>query len=336
MIENTEKLAKEILWQSLLIPSFTGSESKLANYYADLFKSNGFDVNIVKHTKNRWSVIAKYGNPKCAFCTHLDTAIEWEPPNKDEEGFYGIGACDAKGSLACQASIAILLSKLNKSVAVAFLAGEESDSIGARYLAENNILNVEFIIHGEPTEGIFIDRTASVLELKLKTKGEKGHSSCKNNEISAIHKLLKELDKIEKICNSNNFIFHIGNINGGGTLPSSFPEMSEALLQLRGYKKSKDILKEIKNVVSSNTIIDIIYMNDYCNFITLPQQKNKSVLFGSDAGILQNKYKQMLVGPGDIKRGHKKDEFITNTEINMGLQCFYDAYIFLNDRSKNE
>lgn len=328
-MKKMEKNAEKILIDSLNIPSYTGNEEKIARYFYDVFKRNDFNVEIIQHSKNRASLIATYGNPKIAFCTHLDTAIEWQKPRVDNNTIYGIGACDAKASLACQTSVAIELSKKNKDIAIMFLAGEESDSIGAKYIVKNPIRPIEYIIHGEPTNCEFITRTASVLELEIKVNGEKGHSSCRNNNISAIHKLLKVLSKLEEICQKHDLVFHIGNINGGGTTPSSFPETATAMLQIRGYMKSDEIYDILKKECIADEILDVLYKNDSCEFLTVEGYPNREVLFGSDAGILQNIYKQMMVGPGDINRGHKPDEYILKEELYKGTKCLVDAYLYI-------
>lgn len=332
-----EKRAEEILIQSLNIPSYTGEEKKLAYYFYDLFRKKHFTTKLIQHSENRTSLIATYGNPKIAFCTHLDTAIEWQKPRIEGNVIYGIGACDAKASLACQASVAIELSKKQEEIAVLFLAGEESDSIGAKYIERNPLESIQYVIHGEPTNCEFITRTASVLELEIKVRGEKGHSSCKNNHISAIHKLLKTLAKLEEVCERNNLIFHIGNINGGGIAPSSFPEMSSAMIQVRGYQKADEIYHRLKKECNSDIMFNILYKNNSCNLLTVEGYRSREVLFGSDAAILQSIYQQMLVGPGDINRGHKPDEFIKKEELYRGTKCLVDAYqSIIHNRTKSE
>lgn len=335
-MEEIKKFTENILIDALNIPSHSGNEKEIALYFADLFKKNDFNVEIIEHSENRNSIIACYGNPKIAFSTHLDSAIEWKKPSVNGNIINGIGACDAKASLACQASIAIELSKKGKDIAVIFVAGEETDSIGAKYLEKNPIDDLVYIIHGEPTNGDFITRTASVLEIEIKVPGEKGHSSCKNNDISSIHRLLNALNEIQTMCKENDLIFHIGNIVGGGDSPSSFPEYSSAMIQMRGYLKSEEILQEIEVRVNNNVEINIIYQNNTCNLITVDGYNKKEVLFGSDAAILQDVYKQLLVGPGDIERGHKPDEYITKDELYAGLKCLEDAYSFLEKKLSNK
>lgn len=336
MNKKNKEFTEKLLWEILNIPSYTGNELMLAKYFEGLFKKNKFKIRLIMHSKERASLIATFGKPNIAYCTHLDTAIEWEKPSKVDNTIYGIGACDAKGALACQTTAALELAKQGKDISVAFLAGEESDSIGARYLKNHKTLPVKYIIHGEPTNAEFINKTGSVVELELIARGKKGHSSCKNNDISSIFKLINTLTDLKEMCTNNDYIFHIGNIDGGGVTPSSFPEISTALLQIRGYEKSQKILNLIKDTCHKDISIKTIYLNDYCELITLPNYNNKSVWFGSDAGILQDKYEQLLVGPGDIKRAHKKEEYIQLKELYKGVKCYLDAYNFLDKGEKND
>lgn len=335
-MEEIKNFTEKILFDALNIPSHSGNEKEIALYFSDLFKKHNFVVENIEHSKNRNSIIAYYGHPKIAFSTHLDTAIEWKKPEVKNDIIYGIGACDAKASLACQASMAIKLSEMQKDIAVMFVAGEETDSIGAKYIEKNPVKDIVYVIHGEPTNGDFITRTASVLEIEIEVKGEKGHSSCKNNDISSIHRLLKVLNEIQTICKENDLIFHIGNIVGGGDSPSSFPDHSTAMIQMRGYLKSEEILKMIKNKIDSNVKINVIYKNNTCKLLTVDGYNKREVLFGSDAAILQDVYEQLLVGPGDIERGHKPDEFITKDELFVGLKCLEDAYFFLEKKLNNK
>lgn len=324
-------LAQHILWESLWIPSKTGMEKEMALFCAELLQQRNFKVNVVDHSENRASISAFFGNPTVAFCTHLDTAIDWREPRIEGERIYGIGACDAKGSLACQASVAINLAKNDKPIALLFLAGEENDSVGAKYIAENPLSNIKYIIHGEPTGGAFVTKTASVVELEIIVKGQHGHSSCDNNEISSIHRLISIINNLKKQCVNNALTFHVGCIRGGDS-PSSFPLNAVAMVQIRGYLKTSEIIAITKKLCTDSVEINEMFRNECCNYITLPDYPRYNAFFGSDAAFLQAQYSQLLVGPGEIVRGHKIDEFIFKNEIEQGVEALFNAYDFLQIR----
>lgn len=337
MIYKIDKLAEKserLLLDILNIDSFTGNESVLADYLSNILTNYGFEVIELQHGTGRKSLIAKYGTPKIAFCSHLDTALHNIKPLIKENKIFGIGACDTKASIATQIVFAEELSENNIDIMLLFLAGEESDSVGAQEVISKTLLNVEYIIHGEPTNGNLGEATAGVTEFELVIKGEGGHSSIIKFENSSIYNLFYNLKLVSEICKKREWRFHIGSIHAGST-PGDFPLSSVSKFQIRSFCSSEDVINSINTIINKDASINILYKSEPCFYHLFDGIKSKRFWFGSDASLFNGKCSQILLGPGSIERAHSTNEFIYVEEIKEGIKLMVNVFESLTGYTAN-
>src|SRR5262245_24632212 len=152
----------ELTRAMVAIPSITGDEGRLAKWVADRLEESGWRVTrqpVPPEGKPstadpRINVIARSDedDPRVAFTTHLDTVPPFLELSEDQDHLFGRGVCDAKGIFAAQWIAAEQLrSEGKRGIALLGVAGEETDSIGAKILHEA-LPRADFIIDGEPTD----------------------------------------------------------------------------------------------------------------------------------------------------------------------------------------
>lgn len=181
------------------IPSITGEEGPLVEYISRLLKQHGFQISLqsVGQARGRANMLATVGKPvKILLSTHLDTVPPFFPPELSHDGLKlrGRGTCDAKGIAAAMiCALVQLRSKGEERVGLLFLVGEEADSDGAKAAADGFAPEVDFVIHGEPTELKLVSGMKGCIAFDLETTGKLGHSAYPELGESAIHILVEDI-----------------------------------------------------------------------------------------------------------------------------------------------
>lgn len=329
-IDILTKNVEQLLLDILKVDSLTGHEAVLADYLCNILSQDGFEIIEIEHGVDRKSLVAKYGTPKIAFCSHLDTALPYNMPKRESNIIYGIGAGDTKASVATQIIFAQELRKQNKDIMLLLLAGEESDSVGAHSVIDKNLLNVDYMIHGEPTNGYIGEATAGVIEIELVAEGMIGHSSILGFEQSSIYSLFINLNLMNQICKKKDWRFHIGSVHAGSA-PGDFPKRSAAMVQIRSFCNIQKVLDVLNMIVGNKAKMNIIYASEPCFFHCVDGMKTKRFWFGSDASLFSGHCMQILLGPGNIERAHSVDEFISVDEIKVGIKNMIYVYQTLSN-----
>ncbi|EQD29897.1 N-acetyl-ornithine/N-acetyl-lysine deacetylase, partial [mine drainage metagenome] len=143
----------EILVELLRAYSPSGSESAGVEAFVSLARRLGYSTR-VDPVGNGIATIGR-GAPEILFLGHIDT-VPGELPVRIEDGrIHGRGAGDAKGPLAAALAAGLDGPAMGRWTVVAAV-GEETDSRGARYLADGPAPHA--VIAGEPNrwDGIAI------------------------------------------------------------------------------------------------------------------------------------------------------------------------------------
>jgi len=179
------------------IPSITGEEAAIAEFLDRYLSKQEFKVARQPVADGRDNLVAQAGaSPKVILCTHTDTVPPFIRATEDNDFIYGRGACDAKGILAAMIVAAQSLKQAGvNDVALLFVVGEETDSIGAKTANELD-LKSEFIIVGEPTENRLARGHKGVVALRLTAAGTAAHSAFPEQGDSAIETLLDAIQRL--------------------------------------------------------------------------------------------------------------------------------------------
>jgi succinyl-diaminopimelate desuccinylase len=193
-----------------------GDELPIAEYVASSLNKAGLEVELVKHTPTRASVLARLKGsgqkPSLLYSGHLDTVPvgleKWvyQPFEAElsEGKIWGRGSSDMKGGLAVLMIAAKALSEarlpLQGDLIIAATAGEEADSLGATALAARRDLgSVQAVVIPEPSSNDIYVAEKGALWLELMTHGKTSHGSMPEMGRNAITMMVTLINELEKI-----------------------------------------------------------------------------------------------------------------------------------------
>jgi len=177
-----------------------GNETRLAEYCALYLEHLSFEVSLINHGQNRSSLLARLpgkGNkPGVLLSAHLDTV----PPGLSawkhdplsgliaDGNVHGRGAADMKGGMAVILyTVSALKFGLEGDIYIALTAGEETDSLGAKAVADRLAgVPLQGIIIPEPTHNQVVIAEKGALWLELTTFGKTAHGSTPAVGVNAI------------------------------------------------------------------------------------------------------------------------------------------------------
>jgi succinyl-diaminopimelate desuccinylase len=244
-----------------------GDELQVAEYVASVMKKIGLEVELIKHSPTRASVLARLKSlrkkPGLLFNGHLDTVPvgleRWihEPFDGQalEGKVWGRGAADMKGGLAVLMVAAKALAEagvpLRGDLLVAATAGEEVDSLGAVAIASRSDLGpIQAVVIPEPSYNDVYIAEKGAFWLELITQGKTAHGSMPETGRNAIMMMVTLINELEKL---------------------SFPYKEHPLLD--GFSKS---LNTIAGGVKTNVVPDHCVVT--VDMRTVPGQDHQAIL----------------------------------------------------------
>jgi acetylornithine deacetylase/succinyl-diaminopimelate desuccinylase-like protein len=192
------------------VPSFTGSEERMAELVSETFAAMGLAVQWQQVEDGRANVLGTRhgagGGPSLMFNGHLDTSYSgrepwlagvpgFQPSPFVEDGrLYGLGISNMKGALACYVEAVRALAdagvRLRGDVMIAAVCGEiekaqQGEAQGAEYrgyaTGSRHLVShggvADMCILGEPTEGKVVVGHFGSLWLRVSTQGNFVHTA---------------------------------------------------------------------------------------------------------------------------------------------------------------
>lgn len=255
---------KTLLKELVDIYSPSGKEEEIMEFAADYLKQKGLNVTRQEVDENRFNVLVfpdDLDEIDLCFVGHLDTvtAYDLEDYGFDEEDdtIFGLGTADMKsGCAAMMEAFTVLAETVKKppSIGLALLVGEEEESDGAKTLMRE--YSFPWAVVGEPTDLIPCLGHYGYLEVLLRTRGKRAHSSMPELGRNAIEPMLQLLLQITKYATSvpDSLVYNIRQLSG---YPGMFvvPDVCEAWLDLHIPPDSRmDVLKaELEQLVENAT-----------------------------------------------------------------------------------
>jgi succinyl-diaminopimelate desuccinylase len=274
LIRETEvlKLCRDLVRIKSMNPP--GDELSVAEYVASILKKAGLEVELVKHSSTRASVLARLKSPgkkpALLYNGHLDTvpvgSEQWthEPFDAEISGgkVWGRGTADMKGGLAALMTAVKALSEarvsLQGDLIIAATAGEEVDSLGATALAARQDLGpVQAVVIPEPSYNEIYVAEKGALWLQLTTHGKTSHGSMPElgrNAILMMAILIDELGKLNILYKDHpllgGFTQSVNTI-AGGVKTNVVPDQCVITVDMRTVpgQNHRDILGQVEDLV---------------------------------------------------------------------------------------
>jgi putative selenium metabolism hydrolase len=220
-------------------PSPSGWEQDVALLIKEHLNELGFEQIVTDHVGN---VILHLGNgagPTVLFDAHMDTVqpvIEgWPFAPYDavvQDGvLYGVGACDAKASLAAMIYAARRLAEsgtpLHGNLVLAFMVQQERyDGAALRILVEEEGIRPDWVILGEPSDLQIMRGHRGRMLFKVTTRGKSSHAAnpeLGQNAITTAARMIFGIDLLSVDLPSDPFL-------GPGTVAVTHIESQEPSL----------------------------------------------------------------------------------------------------------
>jgi succinyl-diaminopimelate desuccinylase len=255
-----------------------GNELEIATYTLDYLKDIGIQGELIMHSPQRASVIARLpglGRKKSLlFSAHLDTVAigieKWQhPPFVGElaDGkIWGRGASDMKSGLAAMlvAAKALATSEvgLGGDLVFAFSAGEEVDMLGANVLIKRpELQQLQAMIISEPTSNELVIAEKGILWLEVTTHGKTAHGSMPEYGRNAILMMLDFINEFNRLTFPHtehpllgNFTHSINTISGG-LQTNLVPDQCKISIDMRTVpgQNHDEIIRQVNAIIEKLT-----------------------------------------------------------------------------------
>jgi len=351
--ERLKKLLKDLV--DIYSPS--GKEEEILEFAENYLKGFGLNVKRQPVDENRYNIVVlppKTDEVDLCFVGHLDTVTAHD---LDDFGFYeederacGLGTTDMKaGCAAMIEAFTVLADKKGRfpSVGLALVVGEEEESDGAKTLVRE--YRFPWAVVAEPTNMIPCLGHYGYLEVLLRTRGKKAHSSMPELGQNAIENMLKLLLQVTEYATSvqSGLVYNIRQLSG---FPGGFvvPDTCEAWLDLHLPPDSRmDVLKaELEHLVEDASKI-IPELDAYIRFENTQSgyrisqdrplvRKLRDVCKGmkvaweaqdfrshSDGNVLWGAgVDPIILGPGRLETAHTPEESVNFTQVVQAAQLY--------------
>lgn len=311
------------------VDSTSGREDPLLDPLEALLRGLGADVERQPVAPGRTNVLARWGDPRVLFSTHLDTVPPFLPPRWEGDVLWGRGACDAKGQAVAQlAAVADLVAKGARDLAWLGVVGEETDSAGAQAALSlaPGLPRLRALINGEPTEGRLATGQRGVVHLRLACRGRAAHSGTPERGASAAWPLLDWLQALRGLPRPTDAelgpeLWNLGVLRAGEA-PNVVPASAEADVLARTLPGSA-FVDDVRRLAPGDARVEVLLDEAPDRFPDVPGFPRAPVPFGSDAPRLRALVPDrtvVLAGPGTITVAHSVDEHLRLADLRAGVE----------------
>ena len=335
---NVIELARTLIDIESITPNEEAMGRRVFQMLSEMAATTGGTVELIEVEANRYNVLATWGNPVVTLSTHLDTVPPFFPSREDDEFVWGRGACDVKGIIAAMMKAAeALLSENVRNFALLFVVGEERNSAGAYFMA-NQPRGSKFLINGEPTSNQLALGSKGALRYEIVASGKMAHSAYPELGESATLKLLDALQRIRAIDLPVDPILGASTLNiailRGGRAPNVIPDHAAAELFIRLVNDPESTRQAMaaacKGLAEAKEVLCIpaVHLGALTGF------KTTVVAYTTDIPAFGGAWGEpYLLGPGTIHVAHTSEERVPKDELlaavgiykNMVLQLLRKA-----------
>ena len=321
--------------QLIDIESITYNEGAVGLFLVEFLRARGFQVDTMpvghdresRHDGERFNIYAgrEGEQPDVVLSTHMDTVPPFIASTEDDEFIYGRGACDAKGIIAAQIAAVERLREAGIKAGLLFVVGEERDSAGAK-VANENSRGSRFLINGEPTDNRVAVASKGALRAHVSASGKMAHSAYPELGDSAVHKLVKALDRLLEIElpvseDVGPSTLNIGTIEGGRAT-NVIADKADAHLLIRLVGPSEGTRQAIEDAVADFASVEFTLEIPFKRLRHLEGLPTMVAAFTTDVPWLGNWGEPLLLGPGSIHVAHTPHEKLSKRELAEAIDLY--------------
>jgi len=340
-------LAIETLKGLIGIQSYSKEEDQAADLIEGILK--GHDYQTFRKGNNVWA-FGKHnteGKALLLLNSHLDTVKATDSWTKqpfealEEDGkLYGLGSNDAGGCLCSLMATFLTLDEKEQAYNLVFAASAEEEISGKNgfELIQNEIGKIDLGIVGEPTLMQMAIAEKGLMVLDVEAKGIAGHAA-RNEGENAIEKAMKDLQwfqtyQFDKKSDILGAVKMTVTQIAAGSQHNVVPDSCRFVVDVRSneHYSNQELFKLIDEQTESEVKARSFRMNssgiDLNHPLVQAGLKLGRSYYGSpttsDQAIMKG-FPTLKFGPGDSARSHTANEFIYLSEIEEGIEIYYQV-----------
>ncbi len=334
------------------IPSVSHDETRIAGFLAARLAAEGADPT--RFGNNLYAVCGR--GPLLCFNTHVDTvpaSSQWTRPpyraEREEGRVYGLGANDAKASVAAMTAAFLRLGPRAEALGVrlilALVADEETGGAGAEVLLPELArrgLEPQAAVIGEPTALDIAVAQKGLLVLELRAAGAACHAAHgralgARNPLRAIARDLVALEAVDLGPDDPRLgaVTLEPTVLQAGTARNMIPAEATCVLDVRTNHEPppEAIIERLRAAVAGDVVVVSQRFRPCAVEASDPivraaqRARPEAQLIGSRGvsdWVFFEGIPAVKAGPGRTERSHKPDEFVEEREIVAGAR-FYEG-----------
>lgn len=343
-IKEAQSAAIGLLKTLITIPSYSREEKELADYLQSYIESLGYSTGRIEN--NIWIIGSNFDHskPTLLLNSHIDTvrpSSGWEKnphsPIEEDNRLYGLGSNDAGASLVSLLHVFFLLTQKEQPYNLIFAASAEEETSGKNgmELLLKELPHLDFALVGEPTGMRMAIAEKGLMVVDCIAHGKSGHAA-RNEGVNAIYQVLNDIEWIQKteLPKVSDFLGPVKmsvTMIHAGTQHNVVPDECSFVVDVRTneHYSNQDVFKILKENLSSEIQARSFRLTSSG---VAPDESivKKGVSMGlsyygsptlSDQAFLH--FPSIKMGPGLSSRSHTADEYIELTEIERGIEIYY-------------
>lgn len=337
---------QELLERLVATPSVSGDEVRIADFVAR--HARGFGATVERDANNVWFALGTGDGPTLMFASHLDTVppcAGWDgdplKPRWTGERLTGLGANDAKGSVAAMLALAERLVESRDRIAgrIVFALTAEEETGGAHGITSvlDAIGPVDAAVVGEPTSLEACTAQRGMLILKCVAHGVSGHVAHTGTSVNAIEIAARDIAKLA------GWEFPLDPLLGctraqvtqvsGGLARNQVPDRCEFFVDLRTTPNlvHDTVAAELAAALESEVTVHSARYLPRSTDAGDPVVRAALAANGKPAPVGSSTTSDwafldgipaVKLGPGDTQRSHRPNEYLDADELDAGIRVY--------------
>ena len=341
--ETCHELAIKLIRELISIPSVSREENEVADRVEGILAEYGHKP--LRRSNNVW--IRHHVSddlPTILLNSHLDTVKPVEgwtrdpySPEMEEFRIYGLGSNDAGGALVSLLVTFLYYTeqeKLPYNLVFAATAEEEISGKNGVSCILGELGGIELGIVGEPTMCRMAVAEKGLVVLDCISKGKSAHAAS-GTGTNAIYEAMKDMDWFRNFHFEKNSPW-LGEVSmqvtriEAGTQHNVVPDACRFVVDVRTNECYEN--KSVYEIIRKNVSCDVKARSFRLSPSSIPESHplvQRGLELGLEAyGSLTLSDQSLMpfttlkIGPGDWKRSHTADEFISTDEIKQGIKTY--------------
>lgn len=350
-IQSHTQSAIDLLKKMIAISSFSREEDDVADMLFNWMTDKG--LSPVRKGNNIWVKSPDFNNskPTILLNSHLDTVrpgdkwtVDPFDPIMVDGKLIGLGSNDAGASAVSliHTFLSLIQSVQPNNFILAITAEEEVSGVNGISSVVEEFGPIDLGVVGEPTQMQMAIAERGLLVLDCYVDGQTGHAA-REEGVNAIYKALPAIDwfKNHPFTESKGLLGPVKmsvTMIDAGKQHNVVPDSCHFVVDIRINESytNKELFHLIEKEVDFKAVprsfrLNSSYIDPSHSIVQRGLSLGKTT-FGSptssDQGLL--KFTTLKIGPGDSSRSHTPDEFIFESEIESGIQDYYEILNGLN------